>query len=325
MALSPDLLETVRRALEENGLGRRIERVTEVGGGCINHGARLDTDVGAAVFLKWNPDAPAGMFDAEADGLTALAAPEALRVPAPIAWSDDFGRGGGPSWLLIEYVPAGRTSARSEERLARGLAAVHARGHAGVRARGMDGGESTTGDGPSGFLPEGAFGWRRDNWIGSLPQANEPLDHWGDFWRERRLRPQLERARARGRLAHEVFDDVLDLAAGSLADVERPELVHGDLWSGNWFASEGGEPVVIDPAVYLGHGEVDLAMSELFGGFGSRFYEVYREVHGITDAYAAYRRELYQLYYLLVHANLFGTGYEAGCLRAARGVVAALG
>lgn len=316
MALPPALSETVRRVLESNGLGRRIESVTEVGGGCINHGARLDTDVGAAVFLKWNVDAPAGMFDAEADGLTALAAPEALRVPAPIAWSD-LEDGSGVSWLLLEYVPPGRASSSSEERLAVGLAALH--------ASGADGGPSVRDNGRAGFRLGGAFGWRRDNWIGSLPQANEPLAAWGDFWRERRLRPQLDRAREHGHLAHGTLDDVLDLTVDALADVERPELVHGDLWSGNWFASQGGEPVVIDPAVHLGHGEVDLAMSELFGGFGARFYQAYREAHGITDAYEAYRRELYQLYYLLVHVNLFGASYEAGSLRAARRVVAALG
>jgi fructosamine-3-kinase len=106
--------------------------------------------------------------------------------------------------------------------------------------------------------------------------------------------------------------------------VESPELVHGDLWGGNWFADVDGEPVLIDPAVHLGHGEVDLAMSELFGGFGSRFYEAYREAHGITAAYGAYRRELYQLYYLLVHVNLFGASYEAPALHSARRVVAAL-
>ena len=315
MALPPALSETVRRALEASGLGRRIEEVTEVGGGCINHGARLDTDVGRSVFLKWNAKAPAGLFDAEADGLTALAAPEGLHVPAPLAWSNDLGDESGVSWLLLEYVAPARASARSEERLGLGLAAIH--------AWGAD--ASTPAAGQAGLRGAGAFGWSRDNWIGSLPQVNEPRETWGEFWRERRLRPQLERARARGHLVDDALDHVLDITADALADVAEPELVHGDLWGGNWFASEGGEPVVIDPAVYLGHGEVDLAMSELFGGFGTRFYEAYRDAHGISRAYEEYRRELYQLYYLLVHVNLFGSSYEAGSLRAARRVTAALG
>jgi fructosamine-3-kinase len=102
-------------------------------------------------------------------------------------------------------------------------------------------------------------------------------------------------------------------------------LVHGDLWGGNWFTSDGGEPVLIDPAAYRGHGEVDLAMSELFGGFGAAFYEAYDDVAVVEEAYSAYRKDLYQLYYLLVHVNLFGGGYEDGSLRAARRVISEVG
>jgi fructosamine-3-kinase len=101
-------------------------------------------------------------------------------------------------------------------------------------------------------------------------------------------------------------------------------LLHGDLWSGNAYAGPTGEPVVIDPSVYHGHGEVDLAMTELFGGFGSRFYEAYAEAGRLTEAYAAYRRDLYQLYYLLVHVNLFGSQYEERTLAAAARAAAAL-
>jgi fructosamine-3-kinase len=305
--------EPVRRALEERGLGRRIERVVEVGGGCINHGARIVTETGASLFLKWNEAAPVGTFDAEADGLLALAEPDAVRVPAPIAWSCALGGPGSAThaeggeardsaWLLMEYVAEGRATRESEEQLGVGLAQLHAATDASVAA----------------------FGWRRDNWIGSLPQANEPTPSWADFWRDRRLGPQLERARGRGHLGDPTLDRVLELTAEALADVRQPELVHGDLWGGNWLATTSGEPVLIDPAVYLGHGEVDLAMSELFGGFGAAFYDAYRESHGISDAYEAYRRDLYQLYYLLVHVNLFGTSYETGSLRAARRVVAML-
>ncbi|HUF75514.1 MAG TPA: fructosamine kinase family protein [Longimicrobiales bacterium] len=315
MGLPGGVAEPVRRALEEHGLGRRIERVEPVAGGCISHGARLATDAGASLFLKWNAAAPAGMFAAEADGLEALGAADALRVPAPIAWSDAPDDGSQVSWLLMEYVHPGPATPAAEERLGVGLAGVHA---------------STASLG-SGAIPTrtsaavgGAFGWRRDNWIGSLPQANPPSPGWGHFWSEHRLRPQLERARAGGYLADRMLDGVLERTPAALADVVHPELVHGDLWGGNWFAAQGGEPVLIDPAVYLGHGEVDLAMSELFGGFGAGFYAAYRDAHGITEAYEAYRRDLYQLYYLLVHVNLFGASYEAGALRAARRVVAAL-
>jgi protein-ribulosamine 3-kinase len=306
----------VRRALEEHGLGRRIERLIAVGGGCISHGARVVTETGASLFLKWNDAAPAGLFDAEADGLLALAQPGAVRVPAPVAWSDDRADGewsalegaaarqdSAARWLLMEHVDPGRATRDVDERLGEGLARIH-----------------DTGRGAS----VGGFGWRRDNWIGSLPQENAPCESWGAFWRDRRLAPQLERARVRGHLPDATLDRVLELTHPALADVTEPELVHGDLWGGNWFASTDGAPVLIDPAAYLGHGEVDVAMSELFGGFGPGFYDAYRAANGLSDAYDAYRRDLYQLYYLLVHVNLFGASYEAASLRAARRVVAAL-
>jgi protein-ribulosamine 3-kinase len=282
----------VGRALGERGLGTRIN-TQPIGGGCIHHGARLDTDAGRSFFLKWNVDVPAGMFEAEAEGLAAIRASGTLRAPEPIAWGH---AADGAGWLVLEYVALGRPSADTSARLGRGLAALHA---------------SAT---------EPMFGWRRDNWIGSLAQANAPTMRWADFWRVRRLAPQLDLARQKGHLREVVLDRALDVGCAALADITRPELVHGDLWSGNWLVAENGEPVLIDPAVYLGHGEVDLAMSELFGGFERAFYEAY----GITPEYRSYRRDLYQLYYLLVHVNLFGASYEAGALAAARRVVAEL-
>ena len=123
-----------------------------------------------------------------------------------------------------------------------------------------------------------------------------------------------------------VLERTLDLVPTALADVDAGpvHLLHGDLWGGNAFAGPAGEPVIIDPAVYHGHGEVDLAMTELFGGFGARFYQTYAETGTVTAAYAAYRRDLYQLYYLLVHVTLFGSQYEERTLAAAARTAAAL-
>jgi fructosamine-3-kinase len=273
-----DVRAAVGRALERRGLGSRIARAQPVGGGCIHNGTRIETDTGATLFLKWSRAATRDMFEAEADGLRALAAARAIRAPEPVAW----GGGKRGAWLLMEYVPTGRAAPDTAERLGRGLAALHGSG------------AKTT------------FGWRRDNWIGSLPQDNTATERWSAFWRDRRLAPQLEHARQLGYARQAAFDRVLDLTPEALAHVTRPELVHGDLWSGNWLAAEGGGPVLIDPAVYLGHGEVDLAMSELFGGFEPAFYDAYGDARRIPPEYRAYRRELYQLYYLLVHVNLFG-------------------
>ncbi|HET9947913.1 MAG TPA: fructosamine kinase family protein, partial [Longimicrobiales bacterium] len=261
-------------------------------------GARLRTGRGTSLFLKWNASAPRGMFAAEADGLRALAATRTVRVPEPLAWGEGE-RGEG--WLLLEHVEPAPAAPDTAERLGRALAALH------------------------GAACAPSFGWERDNWLGTLPQPNAPASDWGRFFRERRLEPRLHAVRAAGRLRDAVFDRVLDLAEDALSDAARPSMLHGDLWGGNWFATAGGEPVLVDPAVYRGHGEVDLAMSELFGGFDPAFYEAYREARGLDRDYAAYRRDLYQLYYLLAHVELFGSAYEAGCRAAARRVVARLG
>jgi len=292
MTIPAHIARDVSAALAERGLGGRIVRATPVGGGCINHGTRVETDTGDWLFLKWNESAPAGMFDAEVDGLRALRGADGVRAPEALA--------NGEQWLLLEHVEPGRERADTPTKLGRMVAALHA------------GATSTS------------FGWPRDNWIGSLPQTNTQLESWGDFWRDHRIAPQLERARRHGRLRDAVLDRVLDIIPRALADVERSELVHGDLWGGNWLTGASGDPWLIDPAVYFGHGEVDLAMSELFGGFDRAFYRAYDETHGRSSAYAAYRRDLYQLYYLLVHVNLFGSSYEAGARQAAEKVLAAL-
>lgn len=296
MTIPAHIVRDVSAALEDRRLGKRIVRATAVGGGCINHGTRIETDAGRMLFLKWNESAPPGMFGAEVDGLRALRAVDGVRAPEALA--------NGEQWLLLEHVETGRERPETSAALGRMLAALHA------------------------GATSASFGWTSDNWIGSLPQTNARLESWGDFWRDHRIAPQLERARRQGRLRDASFDRVLDLIPRALADVGRPELVHGDLWGGNWLTGATGEPWLIDPAVYFGHGEVDLAMSELFGGFERAFYDAYAEaMGGRSSAYAAYvelRRDLYQLYYLLVHVNLFGASYEAATRRAAEKVLAAL-
>ena len=300
--LPAPVLQGVQDALRRLGLPSKVLDATPVAGGCINHGAHLTVQGGGSFFLKWNASAPPRLFDAEADGLRALGEPRALRVPTALA------RGGGsgaPSWLLLEYIRAGAPAPDFDERLGRGLARLHT------------------------SAPRGTpFGWARNNWIGSLPQANRESPSWSAFWRDQRLAPQLRRARDRGFLAGPALgtlNRVLEVVPQALADVDTGpvHLLHGDLWGGNSFAGPAGEPIVIDPAVYHGHGEVDLAMTELFGGFGARFYEAYAEAGSITEAYAAYRRDLYQLYYLLVHVNLFGSQYERRTVAAAGRVAAA--
>jgi fructosamine-3-kinase len=307
------------------GSPARITSARPVGGGCVNRCARIETDRRAEFFLKWNEQAPAEMFAAEADGLRALRAagvPHGVRVPEVIALGSSEGSGSpetsdsratkGPAeasgWLLLEYIAGGAGGRGYGWTLGSALADLHA---APTSARSP------------------GYGWQRDNFIGPLPQANPSTEDWATFWRDARLAPQVSRARARGSLTtddHRLLERLLERTGEALAGAEAdgPSLLHGDLWSGNVYPDASGRPVLIDPAVYIGHREVDLAMSELFGGFPAGFLDAYHEARPLDEAYGRIRRPLYQLYYLLVHVNLFGEGYLSGVRGAVREVLGAL-
>jgi fructosamine-3-kinase len=245
------------------------------------------------------------MFAAEAEGLRALAAPNALRVPPVIAHAD--AHGDAPAFLLLEYVEPGQPGPDYAARLGEGLAALHRTATSATEASPRSGRD---------------WGWSRDNFIGSLEQPNAPSPTWGAFWRDRRLAPQLALARARGHFVGtggRVLDRVVEEAEVLLAAVadERPSLLHGDLWGGNVYADLSGAPVLIDPAAYRGHREVDHAMSELFGGFPGAWPTAYHEAWPHDAANPDHRRARYQRNNQRVHGNLFGGGYEPGCVRAA--------
>jgi len=252
-----------------------------VAGGSISECYAWRCDA-ALLFVKVAPRAALGAFEAEAAGLAALAGPQALRVPRVIA----CGCTAAEAFLALEWIDAGAADARCEERLGRGLAAIHA-----VTAM--------------------RFGLETDNRIGRTPQLNGWSSDWTGFFRERRLRPQLQLAAQRG------FGALLDEAGARLLEAlpallaghrPTPSLLHGDLWGGNWFASRDGDPVIFDPAVYYGDREADLAMTGLFGGFGGPFYRAYRAAAPLASGWQS-RAELYNLYHVLNHANLFGGGY----------------
>ena len=276
-------------------LGRepRIAASAPVGGGCISPSVRLESAAGDIAFLKWGVpgDTPAGLFTAEARSLAALAAVGAIRVPEVLAASEQ-----GAGWLLLEWLEPGRPAAGTWEALGRGLAALH-----GSRTR--------------------RYGAAADNFIGSLPQANGWLDGWAAFWGEHRLEPQLRRACAAGHFSpadRRRFDRLLQALPERLAgtEAEGASLLHGDLWSGNVHVTAGGTAALVDPSSYHGHREVDLAMSELFGGFQGDFYRAYAGAWPLLPGYDPLRRAVYQLYYLLVHVNLFGGGYVPTTLAA---------
>ncbi|MEX2234975.1 MAG: fructosamine kinase family protein [Cyclobacteriaceae bacterium] len=252
-------------------------------GGCINQGGRLTTSRGA-YFIKWNelkkfPD----MFAAEARGLALLRESNSLMVPEVIY----AGNSGSFQFLLLEYVDGGRRGRNYWKNLGLGLADLH-----------------------KNIFNE--FGLDFDNYIGSLPQVNERSSSWVEFLIERRLRIQLKKARDAGRIDSGLIKkfDVLFSKLPLLLPEEHPSLLHGDLWGGNVMTTSKGEPCLIDPAVYFGHREVDLAMTQLFGGFDSTFLENYEEVYPLLPGWQE-RFDLYNLYPLLVHVNLFGGGYKS--------------
>lgn len=262
-----------------------VRAAAPVAGGCINHGVRVETAEGT-LFVKHNPDAPHGLFAVEARGLDALRAAAAeLVVPEVLAWSE--AKGDVPAWLALEWLEPASAGGEHGKRLGRGLAALH-RTDAG-----------------------GGWGWEEDGFIGPLPQENGAAETWAEFWRIRRLEPQLRRARE-SRLdagAAADWERLFDLLPQLLAPAEEdgPSLLHGDLWQGNVLATARG-PALVDPAAYRGHREADLAMAELFGGFDAAFHAAYREAWPLAPGWPA-RRAAYQLWYLLVHLRLFGAGY----------------
>jgi fructosamine-3-kinase len=283
-------------------LGASVRAGPAASGGCIHHALRLETPTGP-LFCKWNRGEPGAAFGAEARGLEALtqAARDAeLRIPRVVSWRD--AEGDEPGWLVLEYLPPSPKGSDYDERLGRGLAVLHA--------------------------PLAAtWGWSEPNRIGSLPQPNPEHGQWAVFWREARLLPQISMASNVGLLGGEAQRVVEEAAAATEAvldpvEDDGPAVVHGDLWAGNVHAGPDGTPVLVDPATYRGHREVDLAMADLFGGLSARARAAYEDARPLVPGYPR-RRPLYQLYYLLVHLNLFGSGYLGACVRAAREGLAA--
>jgi fructosamine-3-kinase len=262
-------------------LGRpfRAASMRAAGGGCIHRARVLEGD-GERWFVKLNAADALPMFEAEQDGLTALAAAAAFRLPRPLA----SGIVDGQAFLLLEFLDLEPVAARADAvAFGRALAVLHRQ--AGSR-----------------------YGWRRDNFIGATPQINVESDNWARFFAESRLRPQLARAASHGATLRKKGESLAEKLPAFFLDY-RPQasLLHGDLWHGN-AAMCGNAPAVFDPAVYCGDREADLAMTELFGGFPEAFHAAYREAWPPDDGYAS-RRTLYNLYHVLNHLNLFGAGY----------------
>lgn len=287
LAIVPELEKLLQHYTQEEAL---IEETIAVGGGSINAAYRLNYG-GKFFFLKYN-DASRfpQMFEKEALGLKLLNTSHSLRIPQIIGQSSR----GQTSFLLLEFIEQKQPDKQFWENFGQGLANLH---------------RNTA----------KTFGLNHTNYIGSLQQDNTPEKSWTDFFIRLRLQPQINLAKQRALLSAQTLADFDKLfeRLPSLFPEEAPALLHGDLWSGNFLCSQSGEAVLIDPAVYYGHREMDIGMSKLFGGFSPRFYEAYNAAWPLEKGWQQ-RVDLCNLYPLLVHVNLFGGGYVSqleACLR----------
>ena len=257
----------------------RVRSSHEASGGCIHRALVLESG-DAKWFVKLNTPDALPMFEAESDGLAALAGTESFRVPRPLC----CGVAGEQAFLVLEHLDMQPVVDRASAiAFGHALAAMHRK--SGAR-----------------------YGWLRDNFIGATPQINTEHDSWPRFFAAARLQPQVERATTHGRALCKKGEILAEkLPAFFLGYHPQPSLLHGDLWHGN-AAMSGGFPAIFDPAVYYGDRETDLAMTELFGGFPEAFYAAYREAWPLAEGYES-RKTLYNLYHVLNHLNLFGAGY----------------
>lgn len=255
----------------------------EIRGGDIHTARMLQTADGRRLFLKFNRSAQApAMFRTEAQGLALLGASRVIGAPHIHAYGE-----GPDNWayLVLDFIAPGPRSRLFWQKFGEALANLH--GNTSEK-----------------------FGFAHDNFIGSLPQSNRRHDTWADFYAAERLLPQVRLARDGGYFDPGLVRQLEKLCSriDRLCPVETPALVHGDLWSGNFLCNTDGEPVLIDPAAAFAHRETDLAMARLFGGFDEAFFTAYNQYWPLEPGFDE-RVEVYQLYYLLVHLNLFGEGY----------------
>jgi len=266
-------------------LGReiKIDKVQAIGGGSISHTFKL-ISASEVFFLKTNSNSNAKvMFQAEVEGLELLRIKSKFSIPKPIGLFEK----GNNTYLIMKYIESATQSKTYWDDLAITLADLHKNG-------------STY------------FGFLHNNFIGSLPQQNTFEPDWCSFFTNQRIQPMIKRAYNANLLGKQELAKMESILykITDLMPVEPPALIHGDLWSGNLMVSSQGDPCLIDPAVYYGHREMDISFTHMFGGFNSIFYNVYQEVYPLQPGFSE-RIDLYNLYPLLVHLNLFGRGYFA--------------
>ena len=265
------------------GKEHRCSEIKVVSGGDINDAYSVTTNHGT-YFVKINTPEVGDMFEQEARGMQLLRDTNAINVPAVIGFGHQF----GSPFLILEHITKGAPKSSFWKHFGESMAKLH------------------------GYTDK-SFGLDHDNFIGRLPQKNTPKDLWIDFFIENRLEVQLGLAIYNGHIDQqfaEKFRLIYSAFPGMLPE-EQPALIHGDLWSGNFMSNAEGNACIFDPAIYFGHREMELAFTRLFGGFDREFYDVYQEIFPLEPGFES-RVEIYNLYPLLVHVNLFGPSYLSG-------------
>jgi protein-ribulosamine 3-kinase len=262
----------------ESKLSEKVVSASSLGGGCIGNALKVITESGNKYFVKHYANNK--MHSAEANGLLELCKTNSIRIPIVICASSDF--------LILEFVESASRINNFSEKLGRQFAKLHKNSSS-------------------------EFGFFENNYIGSTEQINLPQSKkWAEFYFENRILYQFRLAERNGYSSNELNNGIklLEKNINQILDGsdEPPALLHGDLWGGNYMADENGNPCLIDPAVYYGHREADLAMTKLFGGFDSKFYAAYNEEYPLQEGWE-YRENIYKLFHVLNHLNLFGSGY----------------
>lgn len=278
----------LRQAVEDR-MQIRIQSAEPVGGGCIHRALRLVSNDGL-FFLKWNPAPQTGMFSSEARALDLIRETMTIATPMVYLWMDPPPDPECPSFILMEWIERRAPDSNGMTRLGQQLAAFHR------------------------ITSSLGFGWDQDNFIGLTRQQNGWNPSWPEFFVEKRLRPMQQLAEQNRLLPlprARLLDRLIDRVPALLDGHEPPaSMLHGDLWAGNLLFSTSGQPVFLDPALYFGDREAEMAYTGLFGGFSSTFYAAYQASWPLEKEFPL-RRDLYNLYHLLNHLNLFGEEYGA--------------
>ncbi len=262
----------------ETELFQKVTSIISLGGGCIGNAMKVTVENGTSYFVKSYMNKK--MHEVEANGLSELKTANAIRIPRVVKFNDNF--------LILEFIESAPKCSNFSEKFGRQFADMHR-------------------------ITSRKYGYFEDNFIGSTEQINVPQNEsWSEFYFENRLMFQFRLAEKNGHSTNELKSGMKDIEKNIdkiiLGSEEKPTLLHGDLWGGNYIVDQRGNPVLIDPAVYYGHREADLAMTKLFGGFDPNFYSAYQEEFPLKEEWE-YRENVYKLYHILNHLNLFGSGY----------------